>query len=118
MPSISFPLYMLACLGLTIIVEILVALIIKIRTKMDLIHIVLVNVMTNPVIVALTNLISINYGYSAGYTFLYIAEVFVVLIEGFVYKKYLDYKKINPFVLALLLNVCSYIAGVVMNYFI
>ena len=58
MPSISFPLYMLACLGLTIIVEILVALIIKVRTKMDLINIVLVNIMTNPIIVALTNLIS------------------------------------------------------------
>ena len=118
MPSINFALYMLICLILTIVVEVLVALILKVRNKLDLINIVLVNILTNPLLVSTTNLISINYGLKIGYIFLFIFELLAVFIEGLIYKKYLDYRKINPYVLSLILNVCSYLCGLTINLFI
>ena len=38
-------------------------------------------------------------------------ELLSVIVEWIIYKKFLDYKRINPFVLSILLNICSYIAG-------
>ncbi len=118
MPSISFALYMLICLVATIIVELIVALILKVRTKMDIINIILVNMLTNPLLVSTVNLISINYGLKISYIFLFIFEVSVVFIEGFIYKKYLDYKSINPYLLSFILNLSSYLFGLLINLFI
>ena len=118
MPNINFALYMLICLVSTIVVEVIVALLLKVRTKMDIINVILVNILTNPLLVSVVNLISINYGLVIGYIFLFIFEVSVVFIEGFIYKKYLDYKKINPYVLSFILNLCSYLFGLLLNIFI
>ena len=115
MPNISFVLYMFICLLLTIIIELLVAYILKVNNKMDLLNILLVNILTNPIVVSTTNLISINYGSTIGYIYLYTLELIVVFIEGFIYKKYLNYKKINPYILSLILNVSSYLGGLIIN---
>jgi len=118
MPKISFGIYMLVCLLLTIIIELLVAYILKVRNKMDLINIILVNILTNPLLVSTVNLISINYGLKISYIFLAIFELLVVFIEGFIYKKYLDFKKINPYLLSFILNLCSYLSGLLIQLFI
>ncbi len=118
MPNINFALYMLICLLTTIIVELLVSLILGVRYKLDIINIVLVNILTNPLVVSLINLISINHGKNIAYVFLFIFELIVVFIEGFIYKKYLDFKKIKPILLSFILNLSSYLVGLLIQLFI
>ena len=38
-------------------------------------------------------------------------EIMVVIVEGFIYKKYLKYDKLNPFFVSLILNASSYFIG-------
>ena len=111
MPSINFAIYMLICLIATIAIELFVALLLKVKDKLDIINIVLVNIMTNPLVVSLVNLISINFGKDVSYRFLAIFEILVVLVEGYLYKKYLKYDRINPFLLSFILNLISFAFG-------
>ena len=47
----NLPLILVRCLLLTIIIELVVALILSVRDKKDILNIILVNVLTNPVVV-------------------------------------------------------------------
>ena len=107
----DLPYIMLKCLVLTIIIESIIALILGVRDKKDIINIILVNIVTNPVVVSLPIFMLVRYGYDMQIKTLYILEVITVLVEGFIYKKVLNYKKINPFILSLILNLGSYLIG-------
>lgn len=113
----ELPIVMIRCLLVTIIIELLVALILKVKDKKDILNIILVNTMTNPLLVSLTVYITYNRLFNRTISII-ILELLVVLIEGFTYKKVLKYKKINPFILALILNFSSYFIGEIINYFI
>lgn len=112
----NLPLIMLRCLVLTVLIETIVAIILGVRKKKDILNIVLANIITNPPLVSSTFACNIFFGLQARNILEAILEISVVFIEGFIYYKYLDYKKINPFILALLLNVASYGLGEVYNY--
>jgi hypothetical protein len=112
----NLPLIMARCLILTVLCETIFAIIIGVRKKRDIVNIILVNIMTNPPLVSITFACNIFYGIQARNILLTILEIAVVFIEGFVYYKYLDFKKINPFILALLLNAVSYGMGELYNY--
>lgn len=103
--------YMLISLCLTIIIEVTISLILKVRNKKDILLIVLVNLMTNPLVVSISFITNILHGLKMYYIVIVILEILAILIEGLVYKKYLNYKKINPFVLSLILNLISYLSG-------
>ncbi len=118
MIRINFLLYMLVCLILTIAIELFVALILKVKDKIDIINIVLVNILTNPLVVSVVNLISSNYGKKLSYIVLIFLEISAVLVEGYLYKKYLKYDRINPYLLSLILNVCSYLFGLLIPLFL
>ena len=62
--------------------------------------------------------VNIFYGIRERNISLIFLEIFVVFIEGFVYSKTLKYKKINWFLLSLILNVASFLIGEVINYFV
>ena len=110
----NIPLTMVVCLSLTIIIETLLAFIIGARKK-DLLFVVLAQVVTNPIVVTVPYLIFILFGYRNYLISIYILEVLAFLIEGLIYSKTLKSKKINPYVLSLILNVCSYGFGLLMN---
>ena len=112
----ELPLVMLMCLSITIVIEIIFALILKVKTKKDILNILLVNIITNPLVVSIPVLINISYGVLERQICLLTLEIFTVLFEGFIYYKYLSYKKINPFILSLILNLLSYLIGEVINY--
>lgn len=112
----ELPLLMLKCLIITIVIEIILSLILKVKTKKDILNIILVNIVTNPLVVSIPVLINISLGILERHICLLILEVFTVLFEGFIYYKYLNYKKINPFLLSLILNLSSYLIGEVINY--
>lgn len=109
----SLPKIMIECLIITILVELLMAYLLRIKNKKDLLNCLLANILTNPVVSSMPYLISLLYGYKAYIISLILLELWAVIIEGLVYKKYLNYKKINPFIISIILNLSSYIAGVI-----
>jgi hypothetical protein len=78
------------------VIELIFAIILGIRDKKDILNVILVQVLTNPIVVTIPYLIYIEFGYIPYKVSIYILEVLAVLIEGFVYSKTLKYKKINP----------------------
>ena len=107
----DIPKIMIICLLSTIIIETFFAFLFKIRKKKDLLNIILVNVITNPIVVIVSIYIGLRYGLVYRNISLIILEISTVIIEGFIYYKYLDYKKINPYLLSFLLNLLSYFIG-------
>ena len=113
----SLPLTMAVCLLLTLLIESAAAAVIGIRKKRDFINVALVNIITNPVLVALTGAVSFFYGYEIYVIFAVIGEISVLVTEGLIYRKVLIYRKLNPFLVSLILNGASYLTGLLAGYF-
>ena len=111
----SLPKIMLECLLLTIVFECLLGFILGVRDKKDLLNIALVNALTNPLVVSISVIINSRYGLQTRHVSMVFLELFALLVEALIYKKVLKFKKINPFILSLLLNACSFIAGLLIN---
>lgn len=112
----DLPLIMLRCLILTIIIEVIIGLILKIKNKKDILNIILVNIITNPIVVSIPVYINIKFGLLERNISLIILEILTLFVEGFIYKKVLNYKKINPYLISLILNMSSYLIGEIINY--
>lgn len=110
----ELPLIMLICLSSTIVIELIMSLLLGIRSKKDILNVILVNIMTNPLIVSIIMYITYNRIFNTTISII-ILEILVVLIEGFTYKKVLTFDKINPYVLSLILNISSYFIGGLLN---
>lgn len=111
----DLPFIMLKCLVFTILIEVVVGLIIGVRNKRDILNITLVNVFTNPLVTSIPVLVYINFSYTPYIISLIILEIFALVSEGFIYSKVLKYKKINPFIISLILNLSSYLIGLLIN---
>ena len=111
----DYPLIIIKCLAITVIVELLFALIIGIKDKKDLLDILLVNVATNPL--STTFLLYINMRYVNKYHIpsWIVLEIFVFLIEGLIYTKVLKYDKLNGFIVSFMLNISSIALGYVID---
>ena len=110
----DLPKVMVICLVMTIVIECGIALILGYRKK-DLLNVMLVNLLTNPIVSSVPVYFNYYHGLRARNICLYILEVLVVIIEGFIYYKVLKRRKINGFLLSLILNVSSYLLGLVLN---
>ena len=110
----DLPIVMIRSLLITIIVEITIAIILKYRKK-DLLNILLVNILTNPLLNSLTVYINFYYGLTIRNISLIIMEILVVIIEGMIYQKYLGKRNINGYMLSLILNISSYCCGLLIN---
>ncbi len=113
MGTAEFPKIMVWCLSLTLVLELFGAVVLGLR-KRDLVTVILVNVVTNPLLVSVTTLIYVLHGRAAFYVSLIILEAAVFVSEGLLYKYALK-PKINPFLLSLILNVFSALIGNVIN---
>lgn len=111
----DLPFIMLKCLVFTILIEVVVGLMIGVRDKKDILNIVLVNVFTNILVTSIPVLIYINFRYTPYIISLILLEIFALVSEGFIYSKVLKYKKINPFIISLILNLSSYLIGLLIN---
>ena len=112
------PFYMARALLLTIVFETGLALILGVRKKRDIAVVVLAQAVTNPVLVITAVLINFRFDITVYYIALAALEISAVAAEGFIYKSVLDYKKINPFLLSLVLNAFSFTAGQILNSFV
>ena len=113
----QMPIVLVRSLVITLLVECLIAIILGYR-KRDLLNVFLVNVLTNPIVNSIT--IAVNYYLGIKYRnmALLILEIMAFLIEGFIYHKYLEKRKINGYVLSFILNSCSYLIGLIINQLI
>ena len=110
----DLPKVMIISLICTIVIEVGLAIILKYRKK-DILNILLVNILTNPLLNSIVIAINYFYGLKARNISLYILEILVVIIEGFIYQKYLERKKINGYILSLVLNIASCGLGMLVN---
>lgn len=110
----ELPLIMLICLSSTIMIELIMSLLLGIRNKKDILNVILVNIMTNPLVVSILMYITYNRLFNTTISIITL-EILVILTEGFTYKKVLTFDKINPYVLSLILNISSYFIGRVLN---
>ena len=110
----DLPKVMLISLTITIIIEVGISLVLGYR-KRDIINILLVNILTNPLLNSVIVAINYYYGLKARNISLIILEILVVLCEGFIYQKYLQKRKINGYLLSLILNISSYGLGLLIN---
>lgn len=112
-------LYVIAvCLGLTVVIECALSFILGYR-KTDLLYILLVNAITNPLLNSSAYLVEALHGEDAKGTYVMIAEFVVVVIEGLIYLFVLDRRKINPMILSFILNLVSCVLGYyLVNYVI
>lgn len=102
---------MLLALVITLLMELTVAVVLKIRNKKELINIILVNVCTNPLLVSITYIVFLNFGNTIQNIIEIFLEIIVFVIEGALYQKYLRLNKINPYIFSIILNLSSYIIG-------
>lgn len=107
---------MIICLVCTIIIEVMVAFILRVRDRKDLLNIVLVNILTNPLVVSISLYVQVYYGNYYYRISMIILEIMAFLIESLIYKKVLK-RDINPYVLSLILNASSYGLGLIINRF-
>ena len=101
-------------LGLTVALEAGFFLLIGKRGKKDLLLLVLVNVLTNPIVVLSFWLVSLYTNWNI-YIALILLEAFAVLTEGFYYKKYGN-AFTRPFLFSLSANMVSFGAGALIQY--
>lgn len=99
--------------SITIIIEIVLAYLLRIRKKEDFLNIIIINFITNIALnifiiisAILFNKIIIN---------ILLLEIFILVVEGIFYKKKLSYKKINPFLISLVLNTVSYLFSLIIK---
>lgn len=116
MTKYYLPIMMFRCLILTIIFELFLAIILGIRNKKDIINVILVNILTNPIVVSVSTYINLRYGILPRRISIIFLEAFAVIVEGLIYKKYLKYNKINGMLLSFILNIFSYSVGCIINY--
>ncbi len=102
--NILFPLF--SALILTILIELIVAFFLGYKKNYELLLVVCLNLLTNPIANMLFQFKIIPF------TLIWITliELGVLLIEYFILKKF--FPKRNVFVLAFLMNLCSFLVGI------
>lgn len=96
-------------LGLTLLIELPLGFLLGIRKGLDLLCVVLVNVVTNPCVVLILNLYSMQ-GVPPWYL-IALLELAAVAVETLFYHKCLSRFPIHPLLLSLILNGISYLGG-------
>jgi len=100
---------------LTLIIEIATSFIIGIRNKDDIEIVIVANIITNPVVVFVTNcILALNnmIVYNIVVAFM---EILAVIIEAILYKDLLKYKDKSPWLISIFNNVVSFSIGVIIN---
>lgn len=101
------------CVILTILVELVAALLLGIKNRKDILFIILVNLMTNPLMNGLSLYLNYIYKSNVSNMFVFIYEIINVFIEGFIYSKVLKKNKLNPYLLSLILNTISFLISII-----
>lgn len=111
----NLPFYLVNALLMTVIIETAIALLIGIRKPSDILNVILANVFTNPIVVFSVFIIGYIYGNKVRVAATVFLELFAFLAEAVIYRKTLSTKRINPFLVSLILNAISFFVGEILN---
>lgn len=104
---------------LTVVIEVALSLLIGLRGEKNIETVIWINCITNPIVVAITNLIYIlSQSLIARNIVLAILEIVIILVEGILFKKFLKDLKTKPYLYSLYLNVLSFGIGLIINFII
>ena len=106
-------LYFLIPLGLTIVIEGVIALLCGIRSVRDITVVILAQILTNPVVNFGAMLVYQSFNAYYYGLYLFVVETIVLFVESYVYKCCLKTHKISPFRLSAVCNLSSFGFGVV-----
>lgn len=106
---------LIVSLILTLIIELTVFFILGIKEKDDIEVIILVNILTNPIVVFCANIANIMCGGVTYYIIVIILEITAVLVEAYIFKKILHFQKISAIKISLINNIISYGTGVIIS---
>lgn len=102
---------LLLSLGLTLLFEISLALLLGLRKRKDFLLVALVNTVTNPPLVLILNLLQRQDPRLITVPIILLLELGAVTVEWLLYRRGLEYRKLPPLVLSLILNTLSYLGG-------
>ena len=113
---INILIQMLCNLSLTIIIELGIALLLRIKEKKDILNLIVINCITNPIL----NYIMMVVVYLTSnnviiYFLFFLFEIMVIDLEYRFYKKKLVFKKISLLLLSIMLNISSLILGLIIS---
>lgn len=104
-------------LALTLVIELTIALMLKVRNKYDILFIALINCVTNPLINVIYAGILLFFRIEAysliSYVVVFVLEIVVWLTEALFFKKMLEYKRMPGMLLSLILNASSFFIGLI-----
>ncbi len=107
--------YLLIPLGFTILIEVVIAFFLRIRSWHNFFIIILTQVLTNPIVnIGVFFILIFNNAYLYG-LYLFIIETIVLFFESFIYKHCLKNTKISPFLISAFCNLSSFGIGVIYN---
>ena len=105
-------------LVLTLIIELIISLIIGIREKEDIKIIICANVLTNPIVVFIANIVILLDNNIIYDIVVAILEISAFITEAIIFKKLLKFNKISPWLISFINNLISFSLGVIINLFI
>lgn len=112
--ALSVALSMIVSLLLTLLIETTCALLFGVRGKKNIRLVMLVNVFTNPIVVFTINMVVFKK--PEYYVPVYVLmEIFAFVSEGLIYEKKLDYHKMRPAHLSVVLNGISVSTGLILS---
>ena len=106
---------LLKSLTKTLIIELIISIILGIKNKDDIKVVVCANIITNPIIVYVTNCILLFNDMILYFYIVIILEIIVFIVEFIIYKKCLKFDKISPILISLINNFSSFGIGVIIN---
>lgn len=100
----------------TLVIELILAIILGVRNKEDLLLVFEVNCLTNPIAVTILFFLTrSSVGTVTEQVIVLFIEAVVVVTEGMIYKRRLSEQKRNPFLLSFILNAASYGTGIALE---
>ena len=98
----------------TIFMELTISILCGVNKKMDLVSIIWINIVTNPITELINLLIKDKYFH---FFLILLIEILITVIEWILFKKILKSKNINFLHLSIINNICSYTVGLLFNCF-
>ncbi len=98
---------------LTLIIEYIIIKLFFMRKKV-FIPVLLVNILTNPLVVYIYNIMDI-YSFAYKDIILIILELLVVIVEGYIYQYLLEIKWKKSLIISFISNVLAYLIGVLLS---
>ena len=102
-------------LFLAISIELFSSIVIGVRNRNDILTIVAVNSLTNPIVVFIANILNSCVGSLLYWAIIIVIEIIVIFAEGKIYNKILTFRKVTSLKLSIINNVVSFGIGIIIN---